>query len=324
MFQREIFDAASPSWATLSEHKREKFKRMTKTYNERYERYERYDGLRDQRTSHGVPVHVVQMEFEKRAQAKRDASERITMLVDNIYNSDELLITTPFCLMSANYFVHEASTGQYFPAEIGVVKFSIKHGITYKCHCLINPGPLPMGFAFKAKKYAEHNHNLPQPPRALGETDFNAVLFTITQFLNEHKTLKNGDKFYVFVLEEEMEIVDNILRQLCGTEEMFRQFVLLPVGELFFKLRTACEWKFDKVGEDGQQFTLNTCKLILERDMYSHCSGICCKVHEELNEDVNPHCALSKPTRWAYLILAYTLEICQIGYQKPVSYKLRG
>lgn len=215
---------------------------------------------------------------------------------------------TTFFIISFNFFTKDLS-GAYFPCEMGVVTFSIFHGLTMKCHSLIDPGPLPLGHAFAAKDHSEKTHKLPPPPRAVGDTDYVTILCTLTDFLKQNTKSKNEDFFPLLVMENEMEVVNNVLAQFCDKAEIDSdQYVLLPLTYFFQRLRETCEeqFSFEKIFP----FSFAVASSHLERDIYQYHKGNGCPYHEE--EEINIHCALSRPTRWAYIMLDQTMHICDV------------
>lgn len=192
---------------------------------------------------------------------------------------------------------------------MGVVKFSIKHGITKKCHSLINPGPLPLGHAFIAKDHSEKTHKLPPPPNAIGDSDYVGILTTMTDLLNDGSKFNDGKFFPLLVAENEQEIVQNILIQFCEAAQIeVEQYVLLPITYFFEKLRLACE-KFYQYKSEFK-FSYAVASSHLERDIYQYHKGNGCTVHEE--GEININCALSRATRNAYVILDQTCDVCEI------------
>lgn len=197
----------------------------------------------------------------------------------------------------------------YYPAELGLVRFSINGGITKKYHKLINPGKLPLGHAFQAKDHAEKTHQLPTPPKALGENDYTTILNEIVTLFVEARTC-DDDLFPILVIEEEMEMVERIVQDMCEKAEIeYDAMRLLPLAYFFQKLRETVDLHYI---ETKTTFTFAIAQSHLERDQYQYHKGNGCRLHEA--EDVNIHCALSKVTRWAYYVLDQTMDL--VGVQK--------
>lgn len=231
--------------------------------------------------------------------------------------------TTIFYILSFNYFTKETAQSRYYPCELGLVQFSIKNGITKKFHKLLNPGPLPLGHAFLAKDHGDKTHQLPVPPKALGEPEFDLVLSEMIElFVNERSGL--DQTFYVFAMEQEMEMVESIVHDFCEIGQIETDAIqILPLTFLFQKLRAAVDKVFLEI---ESEFTFAIAQAHLERDNYQYYVGHGCKLHEI--EDVNIHCALSRPTRWAYYIIDQTIGVTggkkRVGFHYPKGCEIEG
>lgn len=221
--------------------------------------------------------------------------------------------SNPFYIISCNYFTKEQTKARYYPAELGIVRFSIKKGITKKYHSLINPGPLPLGHAYTSKEHSEKTHKLPLPPKAYGESEYDLVLGQMIELFVEERSAVE-ETFPVLVMENEMEMTETILREFCEKGELeYDTIRLLPLTFFFHKLRVAVDKVFLEI---ESQFSYAIAQAHLERDNYQYYAGHGCKLHEV--DDVNIHCALSRPTRWAYYIIDQTIGIT--GGKKSPGY----
>lgn len=150
---------------------------------------------------------------------------------------------------------------------------------------------------------------MPTPPKALGENDYTAILNEIVTLFVEERTCED-DLFPILVIEEEMEMVERIVQDMCEKAEIdYDGMRLLPLTYFFQKLRESVDLHYL---ETKTTFTFAIAQSHLERDQYQYHVGNGCRLHE--SEDVNIHCALSKVTRWAYYILDQTMDL--IGVEK--------
>lgn len=196
---------------------------------------------------------------------------------------------------------------------MGAIAFSIKNGIQMKCHSLINPGKLPLGHAFAAKSHSERTHKLPPPPNAKGDEDYVIIINLLTEFLTQLKN-SNDKVFLLLVMEQEQEMVENLLTQLCDAAEISTEkYVVLPLIYFFEKLRQYCEAYYRY--KPNFPFTYAAAISHLERDIFDYIPGNGCEYHEK--DEINIHCALSRVTRYAYIILEHTMDICEVESKKP-------
>lgn len=204
---------------------------------------------------------------------------------------------------------------------MGIVRFSIRQGLTKKFHSLINPGTLPFGHQLTAKDHSDKTHKLPIPPNAIGDTDYVAILGALTDFLSQNSLYKYAKAFPLFVLNTEMEIVENILTQFCtGANIDVEPYILLPLTHFFQRLRENCEQYYKFKSTD--QFSYAEASISLKSDIYKYHKGNGCHYHE--NKGGNCDCALARPTRAAYTILYHTVDVCNVkkkyyGLHYPVD-----
>ncbi|XP_063699028.1 protein maelstrom homolog isoform X2 [Culicoides brevitarsis] len=306
---REVATAASEPWRSVSAREKQRFENMAKAHKEQDKKHgERY-------TSQGKSLSEVAREEEERKLREENKKKTIVKLIDDAVQ-DERLVDTPWYIMSFNYFTKEISHVKYYPAEVGITRFSIRKGITKKYHCLVNPGKLPLGHAFTAKDHGEKTHKLPVPPNALGESEFDTILVQILEFFTEERSSRDA-AFPVFVNDPEMEMCESILRDFCEKSELeFDLVKVLPLTFFFQKLVAAV---FKVYCDEESKFSFAIAQSHLERDAYDYHRGNGCQLHEV--DDVNPHCALSRPTRWAYYIIDQTIGITggrkRAGYHYP-------
>jgi protein maelstrom len=61
--------------------------------------------------------------------------------------------------------------------EITLAEFSFVDGVMKTYHQFINPGEIPIGYAFEATKYAANTHRIPLPPDSFGSVSDHVEIF---------------------------------------------------------------------------------------------------------------------------------------------------
>lgn len=187
-----------------------------------------------------------------------------------------------------------------FPAELAIVKFSLKEGIIDEFHTRINPGELPLGSAFPALDYSNKYHRMPLPPKCEGEKDYEVVLEKIMAFLAP------VDKLPMFfcagnVRNDPMpwrktrKSLEKIILESREGADSTNDVKVYPLDELLFSL----QHKFNPEEACG---TVAIASKMLNGDPYEW-STRACEFHEL--KDSSNSCCLSKARRAAYLIAKY-------------------
>jgi hypothetical protein len=75
--------------------------------------------------------------------------------------------THPFHLVHVNYYCKHGG-GRYLGCEIALAEFSFVDGVRKTYHAFMNPGEIPVGYAFLATKHATETHLIPLLPDGFG------------------------------------------------------------------------------------------------------------------------------------------------------------
>lgn len=287
----EVTERAGPHWEKLVPHEREPYNRKAKEnkanpkvsggYGERY-------------TAQGKPFSQVQAEAAKRRQLEEQVQKRIVDMVQ-MASTDNALGELAVYFISCNYFCVSLS-GEYVPAELAIIKYSLNEGVMDKLNVLIDPKELPLGMALDAATHSNATHQLPVPPDAFGEPNYEKILRQIIKFVKS----STGSKTFppMFTWNKDIPMVESILRGILeATDFDYVKLSVLPLIDFFYYLKLATE----NYGLDINTFpSVHMAKALLETDVYAYTAGIACDVHENLNNQIA--CSLSRVVRWAYVI----------------------
>lgn len=291
----EVTERAGPHWEKLTPHEREPYNAKAKK-NKANPNFGGYGGggAGERYTAQGKPFSQVEMEAMKRRQMEEQIRKQIVEMVETA-STNNALGELEVYFVSCNYFCVSLS-GEYVPAELAIIKYSLNDGVMDKLNVLINPRELPLGMALDAAQHSTATHQLPVPPDALGEAKYDVILRQIFKFLNS----SSGKKTFppMFTWNKDIPVVNSILRGLLeATDFDDVQLTILPLVDFFYCLKLATE----SYGLDIKTFpSIHMAKALLETDVYAYTAGIACDVHEGLNNQVA--CALSRIVRWAYII----------------------
>lgn len=281
----EVQMKASPYWNAMSNEEKEPYQKMAREHRE----FLRENG--EKYTSQGVPLSMVEAEQKSRMSKADLIRNTISSMLDTAVAKNELE-KVEFYFISFAYFC-VTSSGTYIPAEMGLIRFSLKEGVMDKLHMLINPGKLPLGMAYDAKQHSENEHQLPIPPDAKGEKDNDEIILKLFSFLSQQEKMPP-----LFTDANDIKMVENILKGILTQGSMDENTLLIcPLSELFYQLKRATE----SFGMDIKTFpSVYIAQAIIQKDVYEYTKDIACEFHEEQGN--GKYCPLSKCVRWAYII----------------------
>lgn len=281
----EVQMKASPRWNAMTNEEKEPYQKMAREHRE----FLRESG--DKYTSQGIPLAVIEAE-QKAKVAKVDMIKNtISDMLEKAVANNELE-KLEFYFISFAYFC-VTSGGTYIPAEMGLVRYSLKDGVIDKLHMLIDPGKLPLGMAYDAKQHSESDHQLPIPPDAMGEKDNDEIILKMFSFLSQQEKMPP-----LFTETGDIKMVENILKGILNQGAMDENTLLVcPLSELFYQLKRATE----SFGLDIKTFpSVHIAQAIIQKDVYEYTKDISCDFHEEQGN--GKYCPLSRCVRWAYII----------------------
>lgn len=281
----EVQLKASPYWNSMTQEEREPYLKMAREHRE----FLRENG--EKYTSQGVPLSIVEAEQKHRVQKSELVRNTISNMLDTAIAKNELE-KVEFYFISFAYFC-VTSSGTYIPAEMGLVRYSLKDGVKDKLHMFIDPGKLPLGMAYDAKQHSENEHQLPIPPDAKGEKDNDEIILKLFSFLSQQEKMPP-----LFTDAPDIKMVENILKGILNQGSMDENTLLVcPLAEMFYQLKRATE----SFGMDIKTFpSVYIAQAIIQKDVYEYSKDIACDYHEDLGN--GKYCALSRCMRWAFII----------------------
>uniref|UniRef100_A0A182PRJ3 HMG box domain-containing protein n=1 Tax=Anopheles epiroticus TaxID=199890 RepID=A0A182PRJ3_9DIPT len=284
----QVSGPAGEVWAKMNAQQREPYNQQAKKESSAVNNR----GL-GKLTSLGVPVtEIEQQNRDLKSKVERQKTRISTLL--NTAATKNALEKLEFYFISMAYFCR-THQGEYLPAELAVVRYSLEGGVKDKLHMFLNPGPLPLGMAYEAKKHAEDNHQLPIPPNAMGESDFGEVMMKLVTFLLKDDT--SNELPLLYTDQDDVPKVENMLEVIFGDQLDDMEVNVCPLAELFFRLKQSVELFM----MDQTTFpSVHIAQQIILKDVYDYTKGISCEYHEAQDNVLN--CSLSRCTRWGYMI----------------------
>uniref|UniRef100_A0A182WQS1 Maelstrom domain-containing protein n=1 Tax=Anopheles minimus TaxID=112268 RepID=A0A182WQS1_9DIPT len=252
----------------------------------------RTEGNESSEERKGIQASAAGMFLEKtqRAEMKDVSLTELMKCAENL----GALKNECFYIIAMEYFCRTIDDN-YIPAELGLIKYSLKDGVVDQLHMHINPGKIPRGLNYQAHHHAEETHHLPVPPNALGLTDYQEIADKLLRFIFPD----DGRSYLLFTHGKEVHKVENMLRAFFGYAMDMIPMHVCSLSELFLKLQEGVQ-RYDKSMVVFRNSV--TAQQHLDLDCFSFTSGLGCNYHQT-NQLLN-ECALSRCMRWAYTISA--------------------
>lgn len=287
----EISQAAQPFWERLSKDEKEEYKVMARNQKAQH------GGNATKYTSQGISFEELDRQKMLKEKAIKEMEQTISSMVQTAY-VDKTLLEKEFYFISSVFFC-QTIHGDIFPAELGLVKFSLNEGIVDSVHMYINPGKLPLGFSCEAQEVSENTHKLKIPPNARGLRNYRDIQNHILNFLNA------GDSVglpVVFTNSNEIKTTVMVLNKIWKECENSDFLKIYGLENLLCRLK---EYTLMMAGADMDKvqpviYSKIIAKDIIDRDPYAYSIGLGCKFHDD--EDRSFHCVLSKVKRWCFII----------------------
>lgn len=234
------------------------------------------------------------------AKQERSAIERETrrnndrLQIECMVNSGDLL-ETKFYLIDFQLLVKIEVLDQepkFYPIEIGLIEWSMRHGIGNTLERLVNPGDIPLGYRSVAAEYSREYHRIPidhNQYKLLGTSDYCALRRDIQQFVNPNKSSNTGYQA-LYCARKESQKVEGCLEWLYRASGAVSS--PLPVYSLEDLTLALYKHRGVVVLEQGVV-------EMLHNSRYQYLKESRCTYHADIE---TMHCALAVPRRHSYAL----------------------
>lgn len=205
-----------------------------------------------------------------------------------------------FYLIHINWFC-VTDDDVFYPAELGLIEFSLETGVTSTYHKIINSGPLPLGYAFEAKRHADDTHAI---PTETGEGEYYWILKAIRNTLTKGENCKELPPLYTMPDYSShyysLSAVKSTLLTICegaGCPDEYDRFRVFSLSDLFFEMKNIISWQINGRYAFSK---LQNAEVELQKVAYTHSQWISCNFHHE--NERREYCSLAIVHCWAYII----------------------
>ncbi|RVE42830.1 hypothetical protein evm_012505 [Chilo suppressalis] len=282
----EVAEAAGPLWRDAPPAARKKFEEMAKKEKQKRNIPEM------KFTSTGVSL----AEIDRQEKELKDAEETERQDIKNIvklksFNGE--IVNEDFYLMDVNFYCKAG--GEYLIAESTVLRFNLIDGIKDQYHEIINPGQIPVGYAFEVK-LGSQEMGLEMPDETKPKSNYFQILANLIDYLKQKdRNMKTMPP--LFTMPDKVAPVHDFILQMCTRaaedDGIFRVYKL---DTLFFTLINAIK------NRSNEGFPKESLALAqLKKDPFKYTPGLGCEIHEEGDKAIE--CTTSRVKRWAYTVL---------------------
>ncbi|KAK3107275.1 hypothetical protein FSP39_010906 [Pinctada imbricata] len=178
---QDIVPIAHPRWKALPESEKTRYEKIAKEYKAKMRGVEG-DKYRMDNVGNILAHRVDPMAEADKQRLKERAS------VKSKWPAGSEVTNEVFYLINFQTLC-KTEEGDYLPAEIGVVEYSIAKGITKTLHRFIEPGRIPLGYSFECRQKSEDYHKIPEQNFEHSDANYRGLWIQLENFVNP-----NGEK----------------------------------------------------------------------------------------------------------------------------------
>ncbi|XP_062608158.1 protein maelstrom homolog isoform X3 [Saccostrea cucullata] len=178
---QDVVPIAHPRWKALTDKERAVYDQRAKEYKKQMKgasgdcyRMDNQGKLLSERVDVEAETDQLRLKQRMSVREKWPPGEEVANEVFYLINFQTLCMT---------------DDGHYLPAEIGVIEYSIKRGISKKLHRFIEPGRIPLGYKGVCKEKSEDYHKIPMENFENADSNYRGLWIQLENFVNP-----NGEK----------------------------------------------------------------------------------------------------------------------------------
>ncbi|KAL3863456.1 hypothetical protein ACJMK2_005210 [Sinanodonta woodiana] len=201
---QDVVQIAHPRWKFLDEKEKERYEKMAKEYKLKMKGR---DGDRYKEDNIGNVIADRKDPYAE--QEKKKTRERKE--VRSKWPPGKELANETF------YFINfqtlcETEEGEFLPAEIAVIEYSIKKGIIKHLHRFIEPGSIPTGYRYTCISNSANTHQIPVESFEHADVNYRGLWIQLENFINPNQEKEEYPPLYYLDADNSYECVSYCLR----------------------------------------------------------------------------------------------------------------
>lgn len=280
----DIVPIAHPRWKQLPEKEKQRFENMAKQEKARLR-----GRAGDQYKVDNVGNVLAHRTDKYTELEKRRMAEKKNMIRN--WPAGKALKSEVFYFINIQYLC-KTEEGEYLPAEIAVIEYSIEKGIMRDLHRFIEPGKIPTGYRFTCIQNSEDTHKIPVENFERADNNYRGLWIQLENFINYNRTKDENPPLYCLGAGHRYEAIEYCLDWIHGKAclgEPNRIKKVYEIESLFHEMQAHI----------GNQVSKSSCIDSLTSSEWDYEPNIKCDYHEELEVK---DCALGIVHRYAYAI----------------------
>ncbi|KAL4226483.1 hypothetical protein ACF0H5_014466 [Mactra antiquata] len=280
----DVVVVAHPRWKQLPQKEKERFEEMAKREKNRM-RGQAGDHYRADNMGNIIANRKDKYtEYEKRRMAEKKE------MVKNWPQGKELKYET-FYFINFQY-ICKTDDGEYLPAEIAALEYSIDKGITKQLHRFIEPGRIPTGYRYTCIQNSEESHKIPVEGFELADANYLGLWIQLKNFVNPNGEKPQYPPLYCLGATNNYETVERCLdwihsRACIGEPNVFHKV---------YEIESLLQELYAHIGEQASK---TKCIERITSSEWDYEPKTRCPYHEELEVK---DCSLGVVNRYAYII----------------------
>jgi len=318
----ELVDQCSPLWTGLSVEERSRY---TKKCREEAVGFRGSGLVRGGYDSYGRPLDQLASRARQQEIELENMKTDIKVRVDKALMMGQLEADS-FYLIHTNVFCLTAENG-VVPAELSLVRMSLKKGVEEVYQVFIEPGTLPKGYRADCMENSNATHKIPLDLH-LFNGNYLKIVEDILEFLLSQPGCQELPPLYCLPKYNKQNklvlswLLDKVPEDLA--EEVKFKLYSLPV--LLYEVAREENKSTDSSSSvsshssyyDTRVPTISLAEAQLDRDVYIYTPGLSCAWHEDVETS---HCTTATLNRWSYMMFSLSCPLYGIellpGRHKP-------
>jgi len=300
MSPAELVEVCSPHWCNLSLEGRSRYMREVKQATGR-------GVVKGGCDSYGRPLELLVNRTRQEEIKQEGMKSAIKATIDRALMNQKVE-EEHFYLFHTNIFCITAE-GEVVPAEMSLLRMSLRHGVEETYHVFIEPGRIPKGYRADCTENSNATHKIPLD-LAMFNSNYQEIVEDVLEFLLSHSD--SGELPPLFCLPKYNRQNQMVLAWLLGKtqEDLAKEvdFKLYSLPVLLYELArdenksTNTSLSLSSLsGCDTKVPTISIAEAQLDRDMFIYTPGLSCTWHEDLETYL---CTTATVIRWAYIMFS--------------------
>ncbi|XP_069115052.1 protein maelstrom homolog [Argopecten irradians] len=178
---QDVVPIAHPRWKALPDKEKQRFERMAKEYKGQRK------GVEGDKVRMDNQGNIIAHRVDPRSEREKKRAKEIKSVKES-FPPGKALADEDFYLINFQTLCKTVE-GDYLPAEVAVIEYSIRKGIKRAYHKFIEPGRIPTGYRYECQQKSTDYHQIPVSGFDQADDNYRGIWIQLENFVNP-----NGDK----------------------------------------------------------------------------------------------------------------------------------